>query len=572
MNNNQICHVLERIGLLLELKGENSFKIQAYYRASHIISVLPFSLENTDDQEKLPTIPGIGDALEKKIQELLRTGELEYLKNLESEIPPIMIEMLRIPGLGPKKVRSLVTALGIDSIGELEYAAKENRLLLLKGFGEKTQNLILDGIQLIRSFGNRALFPDAKSQAEGLINNLKSLGINETKIAGSIRRCLEIIDSIEIIVLAKENEKEHFLNLIDINLPAEEKFFEGGRSISFRVKDGLPAKIYIVEKSEFPTFLNSHTGSAEHVSTLCSQAEKCGYTLSESGLFEKGIRVPLEKEGDLYKKLGMQFIPPELRENTGEIEASLKNTLPELIDLKDIKGIFHIHTSFSDGYNTVEEMALAAKDMGFEYIGISDHSMSAGYAGGLSIEKVKKQWEEIEKFNACKRGIRVFKGIECEILLDGSLDYPDTVLDGFDFVIASVHSKLKMKKEEAALRILRALSHPSVTMLGHPTGRLLLAREGYPLDMDEILDACAEHGVIVELNSDPNRLDIDWRNLRGATPRGIPVSINPDAHSAYAISQIKYGVDIARKGWLSKNDVLNTLPLPEVEKAIRKGK
>ena len=381
---------------------------------------------------------------------------------------------------------------------------------------------------------------------------------------------MEIVEIIEIVVQAENSERKKTAELILEKLPAGNGKAEDEKILAFRVAKGLPVNIHLADRDEFPTTLHAVTGSVDHVGALRSLAEKRGYTLQESGLFEKKRRIKLESEGELFKKLGMEYLPPELRENRGEIEAALENRLPGLIRLEDIKGVFHVHTSWSDGSHTVEEMASAAKDFGLEYVGISDHSVSARYAGGLTVDRVKKQWEEIENFNARNGGIHVFKGVECDILTDGSLDYGDTLLEGFDFVIISVHSKLKMEKGEATDRIIRALSHPAVTMLGHPTGRLLLAREGYLLDMERILDACAEHGVAVELNADPNRLDIDWRYLRDASARGIPVSINPDAHSTFAISQIEHGIRIARKGWLRKEDVLNTLPLHSVERVIRK--
>jgi len=569
LENKEISKVFERIGKLLELKGENVFKIRAYYNAARTIADLPYSLKEAAADGTLKNINGIGEALEKKILELVNTGKLEFLDRLESEIPHEIIEMLRIPGLGPKKIHKLINSLGIKTIGELEYACRENRLKNMDGFGARSQENILRGIELIKSFKGQVLYSEAELLSHEILSVLKNIhGVNKLSTAGSLRRCMETVKDVDIVAATDENHRTTIVDSFVSMQGIEEVLESGQKKVSVRFKSGLVCNLFIVNEHEFPCALHYFTGSAGHTAALRSFAEKNGLKISEYGISRNGFLLNVEDEADFFSKLKMTCIPPELRENNGEIEAALEKKLPELITYNDIKGIFHLHTVWSDGANTIAEMAEAAKTMGMEYIGISEHSSSASYAGGLTVDDVKRQWEEIDRFNAEDHGIHVFKGIESEILPDGSLDYNDNIINQFDFVIASIHSWFSMTSEEATQRIIRAVSHPSVTMLGHPTGRLLLAREGYPVDMEKILDACSEYNVIIELNANPQRLDIDWRYLREAKKRKIPVSINPDAHSASTLSFLRYGINIARKGWLEKEDVFNTNSLDTLFKLL----
>jgi DNA polymerase (family 10) len=572
VNNREIARVLERIGALLEFKGDNPFKVRAYSNAARTVSGLPYALEHSDALDTLDRIPGIGEALLKKLRELIQTGRLEYLERLESEISPEVLEMLRIPGLGPRKLRRLVDALGVGSIGELEYACRENRIRLLKGFGEKSQENLLKGIEMIQRFRGYLLLSTAREQAREIVEGIRasSSGVEAT-VSGAIRRCSETVSAIDLVIRTAPGEREHVIGRVRAILNSA----DGQPADRFRVSglldDGASCTIHLPEPQFYPFALLLSTGSTEHVEALSGHAREHGFSLTDRGLIRNGDFLPVRSESDIYGHLGIPFIPPELREGCGELEAALEGNLPLLLEPSDIRGLLHVHTRWSDGSHTIGEMALAAKEMGMEYIGIADHSVSAAYAGGLSADAVRRQWEEIESLNDGNPGIRILKGIECDIRSDGSLDYDDSILEGFDFIIASVHSKLRMDRSEATNRLVRAASHPLVTMIGHPTGRLLLAREGYPLDMDALLDACARHGAMIELNADPHRLDLDWRHLRDAAARGVMVGINPDAHAVPGLATVWYGVCIARKGWLRREDVLNTLPIEEVMKKIGKA-
>ena len=395
-------------------------------------------------------------------------------------------------------------------------------------------------------------------------------GVKKLNVAGSLRRCMETVKDVDVVVAADGNYRTKVVDSFVSMQGIEEIFERGQKKVSARFKNGLVCNLRMVNENEFPCALHHFTGSDGHNTALRSFAKKNGLKINEYGIFKDNRPLKVKDEADFFSKIGMDYIPPELRENNGEIDAALEHRIPELIEYDDIKGIFHVHTLWSDGSNTIAEMAEAAKKSGMEYIGISDHSVSASYAGGLTIEDVKRQREEIDRYNSKNHGIYVFKGIESEIHRDGSLDYDESVLEKFDFVIASIHSWFTMNQNEATERIIRAISHPSVTMLGHPTGRLLLAREGYPVDIEKILDACYENNIIVELNASPQRLDVDWRYLRAAKKRSVLISINPDSHSSSQLSFMRYGVNIARKGWLEKDDVFNTSSLAIMLKKLNK--
>ena len=570
MDNREIAKVLERIGALLEFKGENPFKVRAYHTAARTVSGLPYALEHADVQDTLGRIPGIGEALEKKIRELVQTGRLGYLERLESEISPGVLEMLRIPGLGPRKLRRLVDTFGIGSMGELEYACRENRIKLLKGFGEKSQENLLKGIGMIRRFRGHLLHHNARERAREIIDAIRTTeGVAETVVSGSIRRCAETVNVIDLVIRTEPGERERVFERACAVLNSTDTQSSDRFHVSGRFEDGVSCTMHFPEPYQFFAALLWSTGSPGHVGALTDHSRERGLSLTDRGLLWKGDLLPVRSESEIYGHLKIPFIPPELREGCGEIEAALGGRLPVLVEPSDIRGVFHVHTRWSDGSHSIEEMARAAREMGMEYIGISDHSVSAVYAGGLNPDAVWRQWEEIDTLNDRNPGIRILKGIECDIHPDGSLDYDDALLEGFDFIIASVHSKLRMEEKEATDRLVRAASHPRVTMIGHPTGRLLLAREGYPLDMNALLETCAQCGTMIELNADPHRFDVDWRHLPAAAARRVQVSINPDAHAVSGLSSIWYGVSIARKGWLRREDVLNTLPLDDVMKKIR---
>ncbi|HPC66525.1 MAG TPA: DNA polymerase/3'-5' exonuclease PolX [Syntrophorhabdaceae bacterium] len=566
MEQKNISQILEEIGTLLEIKGENPFKSKAYYNAARTISGLD-DLDGIIREKGLRKIKGIGDAIASKIEEYISTGRIEYLENLRKEIPPRLIELLQIPNLGPKKIKVLYDTLGITNIGELEYACRENRLITLPSFGEKTQEKILKGIEFLKKHKDEHLLGEIYPQAESIREKfLKIVSPSDMEICGSIRRRKEVVKDIDILVTGKDHESitNFFISLPEI----EEVLLKGDTKTSCRLKSGIEVDLRVVEKTSFPYAVMYFTGSKEHNVRLRGISKAKGFKLNEYGLFEGEQLIRCISEEEIYNILGLQYIPPELREDYGEVEAATEGRLPELIEMGDIKGIFHIHSEFSDGIDSIERLADRAKKMGMSYIGISDHSKSAYYAGGLKTEDILRQWDMIDRLNRRCQDFHIFKGIESDILPDGSLDYDEDILKGFDFVIASVHSGFNMKQEDMEKRIIRAIENPYTTMLGHLTGRLLLSRDGYPVDVKKIIEACSEKGVVIELNASPYRLDIDWRYLKYARERGVLISINPDAHSADGFYDIFYGVGIARKGWQEKKDILNARDLNGIKDTL----
>lgn len=570
MVGKSILQVLEEIAMLLEIKGENPFKSRAYYNAAKTLSGIE-DLEGMIRAKRLKEIRGVGDAIAAKIDEYLNTGAIAYYEELKKEVPPTLLELLQVPGLGPKKIKVLYDQLNVTNVGELEYACKENRLVNLPGFGKTTQEKILKGIEFIKRHKGEFLFGDVCHEAERIKEKLQQIvaeGLVE--VCGSIRRRKEVVKDIDILVGSKEAEK---VSSVFSGLPAvAEVLLTGGTKTSCRLQSGIEADLRVVSEEAFPYALMYFTGSKEHNVRLRGIAKRQGLKLNEYGLFKDERPLRCKSEEEIYRTLGFAFIPPELREDLGEVEAAEAGMLPELVTMDDIRGTFHIHTEFSDGVDSVAKIADAARRMGHSYIGISDHSKSAYYAGGLSVEELRWQWDMIDAYNREHPDFYIFKGIESDILPDGSLDYPEDILEKFDFVIASVHSNFTMKRDDQMRRIVTAMKNPYTTMLGHPTGRLLLSREGYDVDMRAIIDAAAEHDVIIELNASPYRLDIDWRHLRYVKEKGVMISINPDAHSTGGLTEISYGVGIARKGWQEKKDVLNTRAAAEVAKIFNKRK
>ncbi|MCC7202572.1 MAG: DNA polymerase/3'-5' exonuclease PolX [Nitrospirae bacterium] len=570
MNKLEVSRILEEIGTLLELKGENPFKFRAYHNAAVSVEALEEDLDKAIEDGVLADQKGIGKGIYEKIVELNKSGHLKYYEELKKEVPAGLLEIIKIPGVGPKKAKALYDELGISTVGELEYACMENRLIGLHGFGEATQERILHGIEYYKKGMGHHLFNVALKDAEGLLARLeKNKSVLKCSIAGSIRRRKEVIKDIDIVV-SSQHEKavavmDYFTTLPDV----QSIVAKGDTKSSVILNSGINADLRIVSESEYPFALHYFTGSAEHNTAMRSRAKKSGLKLNEYGLFKGDKSLHCKSEEDIFRALGLSYIEPELREDKGEIEAAEAGTLPELVKHSDIKGIFHVHTTYSDASMTLHEVVTLAQKAGYHYIGISDHSKSAYYAGGLTEEKLSAQHDEIDSLNSRLKGFYIFKGIECDILADGSLDYSDKILEKFDFVIASVHSRFNMDEDEMTERIIRAISNPYTTMLGHPTGRLLLSREGYKVDLYKVIDAAAEKGVVIEINAHPYRFDLDWRYCRYAKERGVKVSINPDAHHAEDLANISYGVGIARKGWLTRNDVLNTMTLGEIRNKFR---
>jgi DNA polymerase (family X) len=567
MDKKEIAGILDEIGMMLELKGENPFKCRAYANAARTLEGLSADLGDLVKTGDISKIKGIGEALTQKITELMTTGRLEYYEELRASLPSGVLEMLAIPGLGPKKIRVLREKLGIASIGQLENACLENRLLELEGFGKRSQAKILEGIEYFKRHKGQYLMSFALAEAHKLYQALRNhRKITRISLAGSLRRQKEVVKDIDLVASAKDAVAvmDFFTRLPEV----EAVIAKGETKSSVLLKTGINADLRIVADKEFPFALHHFTGSKEHNTAMRTRAKAQGLKLNEYGLFRGDTLLPCRDEGEIFEQLELDFIPPELREAMGEIEAAEKRSLPKLVEAQNIKGTFHVHSNYSDGTATLEEMAQAARSKGLQYIGISDHSQSAYYARGLKVEDVRRQHEEIDRLNEKFEGFRILKGIESDILPDGSLDYPEEILASFDFVIASIHSRFNMSEEQMTRRVCKALSNKHVTMLAHPTGRLLLVREPYSLDLQRVIQKAVAHRVIIEINANPRRLDLDWRMGKFAKESGMLTSINPDAHSADGFDDIAYGVGIARKSWMEASDVLNTRSLPEIVKYL----
>jgi DNA polymerase (family 10) len=575
MDKKIVAEMLEDIGTLLELKGENPFKSRAYFNAARVIQSLEQDLALLVKSGDLGKLKGIGQALNEKITELVTIGRLEYYEQLKTAFPSGLMELLRVPGLGPKKVKVLHDKLGITNIGELEYACNENRLLELDGFGQRSQEKILQGIQYLKKSLGLFLFSAGWAEAKDLEAALRNhKAVQRASIAGSLRRRKEIIKDIDLVVSTQDSAAVmgFFTTLPQVEIITA----KGDTKSSVILKSGIAADLRTVSDLEFPYALHHFTGSKEHNVAMRSRAQRMGLKMNEYGLFREkdNYLIPCKDEEAIFKELGLCYIPPELREDMGEITAAEPggSGLPDLLKEDALSGAFHTHSTYSDGKASLEEMIKTAIRLGYQYIGISDHSKSAYYAHGLKEDDLKKQHAEIDALQEKYKDIKIFKGTEADILTDGSVDYGDEVLASFDFVIASIHSRFNMNEEEMTERIVKAISNPYVTMLGHATGRLLLAREGYPINMPRVIEAARRHNVIIEINANPHRLDLDWRFGKLAKEQGVKVSINPDAHSTEGLSDIAYGIGIARKGWLGAQDVINTMARDEMENFLRKRK
>jgi DNA polymerase (family 10) len=560
-----IIERLEDMADMLEITGSNPFKIRAFFNAARALEALPSDLEEMIESKELLEIPGIGKSLFNHVKEMLETGTFGEYEDLKKSVPPGLLEILRVSGMGPKKVKAVYEKLGVTNVIELEKAANDDRISELPGFGKKTQENILRGIANMRKYGDRYYLHVALAEGQALYKQVAAhRDVKRSMLGGSLRRIKETIKDIDILVSAdrSENIMEMFTTLPQV----EKVIVKGSTKSSVRLKSGINADLRVVTDDEYPFAVHYFTGSKQHNTDMRARAKKMGYKLNEYGLFKGDTPTPCKDEHELFAKLGVDFIEPELRESWGEIEAAENHTLPDLVTEKDLRGLFHAHTTWSDGAATAEEMARAARELGFEYIGITDHSKSAGYAGGLTPAKVKQQAEEIAELNKSMKGFRIFHGIESDILAKGALDYPDDVLASFDFVIASIHGIFTLDEKAMTKRVIKAIENPYTTMLGHPTGRLLLARDGYALDLNAVIDACAANDVAIEINSHPHRLDLDWRHTRIARERGVKIAVCPDAHTTKGLEDYRYGVGIARKGWLEKADLLNTYTTGEIEK------
>jgi DNA polymerase (family 10) len=578
MTKDEVAESLDEIGTLLELKGENAFRTGAYHNAARLIQNLPGDLAKMIADGTLGDVRGIGETLTQKITELVTTGKLKYLEDLRASVPAGLVQMLRIPGLGPKKVKALHDLLEIDTIEKLKAACEAGEVAKQRGFGAKTQTKILEGIAHFEKVGHRVRIDLALPLGTTLLEHIHRFpGVIRSQLCGSLRRVKETVADIDILVSSANPQPimDEFVKIPEVvqilaqgptKSSVMASMHRGGEKVM------MQADLRVVSDEQYPFALLYFTGSKEHNIRLRQRAIERGLSLNEYELANEKKSVACKSEEDIYAALGLAYIPPELREDTGEIEAAEAKALPALVCSKDIRGVFHNHTTYSDGTASLEEMALAAKNLGFEYFGVADHSQSLTIARGMPPGAVRKQWAEIDKVNAKLSGVRILKGAEVDILEDGALDYNDELLAGFEYVVASVHSLFNMPAEVMTARVCKALAHPAVTMLGHATGRLLLRREGYKINIDEVLRAAAKYGKMIEINAQPTRLDLEWRYVKQAKAMGIPLVINPDAHSTGELALFLYGVQVARRGWLTKADVFNTRSLAEVMKDLTRRK
>jgi DNA polymerase (family 10) len=567
MDSRSAAHVLSQIAALVELQGgTNRFKARAYRSAARALLAL-----DTDDLRpllrsgELHEVPGIGPATLGVLRDLIETGESRYLEQLRESIPEGVLEMLRVPGLGLAKIRAIHHRLGIETMHELEEAARDGRLAGLPRFGPKTAEKILKGIAFLRETVALELYPQAAAEAARLVAGVRRHPeVERAEIAGSVRRRREVIGDIDVVAACRSAPARVAASFT--RAPGVRDVVGRGESrVSIRYVDGTRLDLHCVTPPNFAVAWWRATGSETHLDDVRARAATRGLAIVGDTVRDgAGTTLEVADEQALYELLGLEYIPPELREGAREVEAAGRAALPTLVEYGDIRGVLHCHSRYSDGSATVAELADAARARGWSYLGISDHSESAAYAGGLTRDAVSSQHDEIDRVNESLPGFRVLKGIEADILADGRIDYDETVLGRFDYVIGSIHSRYSMDGGQMTRRVLAALDDPHLTILGHPTGRLLLTREPYEIDMEAVLEKAGERGVAVELNADPHRLDIDWRLCPIAKRSGVLIEIGPDAHSTRGLDNVEIGVGIARKGWLEASDVLNARSVDDV--------
>jgi DNA polymerase (family 10) len=568
MESSRIARILDEMGTLLEVQGENAFRCRAYHNAAQALEELPSDLSEMIADGRLAQVPGIGSTMLDKITRLATTGHLAAFEDLKRSTPPGLVALLRVPGLGPKKIKLLHDELKVNSLADLRSAGESGQIAALKGFGAKTQATILEGIEFLESVGDRILQSTARRLIAPIFEAVRTNpAVIRAEVCGSLRRRAETIGDLDILFSSADPAPvlEQFVKRPDV----AKVLGHGTTKASVRLLDGVQCDLRAVSDEQFPFALHYFTGSKAHNIAMRRRAIDRGLKLSEYGLEGEGRSIACRTEEELFAALGLAYIPPELREDVGEFALAEEGPLPRLVELADLTGTFHCHTDWSDGGATLEEMVEAARAAGLSYLGIADHSRSAGYAGGLSIERVRSQWEAIDALNARLGGsFRIYKGTESDILPDGSLDYPDEVLAGFDYVVASVHSGFGMERSAMTDRIVRAVRNPRVTILGHPTGRLLLARDGYAVDLDAVIEAAAESGTMIEINANPHRLDLDSTHCRKAKALGIAIAINPDAHATGGFADHEYGIGVARRAGLGAPDVFNASPPSRVAERL----
>ena len=568
MTNREVAEILRQIADMLEIKGEVIYKAMAYRRAADNILNLGRDINEVWREGKLREIPGVGKSLAEKLDELLRTGRLEYYEQLKEEIPPGVVAMLAIPEVGPKTAKLLFEKLGLTSVAEVERAAREGKLRTLPGLGEKSERKILAGIEALHRRSERIPLGTAWPVAQEILAALRQVrGVVQAEAAGSLRRMRATVGDIDLLVASADPEPvmDRFVSL---PLVAEVSL-RGPTKCTVILQNGLQVDLRVLPPERYGSLLQYFTGSKDHNVALRELALKQGLSLSEYGFKRDGEEILCPREEDVYHTLGLEWIPPELRENRGEIEAAGRGQLPKLVELGDIQGDLHVHTNWSDGAASLEEMARAARARGYRYLVISDHTKSLGVARGLTPERLRQQRAEIERLNATFSDFRVLQGAEVEIKADGSLDFPDEVLAELDVVIASVHSGLRQERERITARLISAMRNPHVDIIGHPSGRILGQREASAVDMDELLRVAAETGTCLEVNAQPDRLDLDDVHIRRAIEMGVKLAINTDAHGVGGLEVMRYGVATARRGWAEAKDVINTRPLEELLRLIK---
>ncbi|MFH1100451.1 MAG: DNA polymerase/3'-5' exonuclease PolX [Methanobacteriota archaeon] len=572
MKNQLVADIFYMVGDLLDLQGEVFFKTRAYRMAAQTIEALDEDIETVMKENRLESIPGIGEALAKKITEIVTTGKLEYLERLKKEIPAGLLDLLRVPGLGPRKVAALYKTRGITTMKQLQDAARNGKLRELDGFGEITEQNILRGIQLLEKTSGRALLSVAYADGINYVAYLrKCKQVEDINVAGSLRRMKETIGDIDILVSSKNPEPvmECFVQypLVDRVLA------KGSTKSSVLLTDNLQVDLRVVEHKSYGAALQYFTGSKEHNVTLRNLAIRRGYKLNEYGLFDKKTERYLvgKTEEDIYRKIGLSYIEPELRENHGEFEAAKKKQLPHLVEYDEIHGDFHVHSMYSDGSDSIETIAQTAQSLGYSFIGITDHSQSLKIANGLTERQVDKKLEEIKRVNKKFPQLKIFCGTECDIKPDGTLDYSNKVLKKFDHVYCAIHTAFKMDKHTMTKRITQGMENEYVNFLAHPTGRLIGKRDPYEVDIKQLIDTAKKTGTLLEINSFPDRLDLDDVHAKQAKDHGVNIVIGTDSHNVNQLPYIRFGIATARRGWLEKKNILNTYSLPQIQKQLKRS-
>ncbi len=585
VQKDEIVNLLEEIGTLMRLAGENDFRAMAFDRAARTLENLDGDINKYIEEQTLTDLKGIGKSIASDIYAYAETGSVPVLEKLRKQVPDGLIAWLGISGMGPKKIYKIHKELGITEITELKEKCRDGSVAALSGMGEKTAEKILTSIAWMEEFSERCRIDEAAEVAELFLEQMKDAkGVREISVAGSLRRASETIGDIDILISADEKHArslmDHFTGLDGVM----EVLGQGETKSSVRSKEGRQVDLRVVGPDHYPAALMYFTGSKEHNVAMRQRAREKKLQLNEYGLFHQNedkqadFDLPLKvtSEADIYRHLDLGYIPPELREDHGEFELAKNGKVPELVELSDLRGILHAHSTWSDGKRSIREMAEACIDRGYEYLGLTDHSRTAAYAGGLSIERVRQQWEEIDALNRefadQGKDFVILKGIESDILSDGKLDYPDDLLAEFDLVIGSVHSGLDHPPEKMRDRLMTAAAHPQIHMIGHPTGRLLLRRDGSKADLNRLIEHAAEHKTAIEINANPWRLDLDWRYGRKARECGLMSAVCPDAHDIAGLDHVRYGIGTARKAGFTAGHILNTKPLGELKKWLKKGK